>query len=223
MFGLRKTTALFMLVLAMSSGLADAQSLDTSKLTAEERTALQTVLDKMVEDKSDAATVLEAIRTIDVNSEQFATWAQAGTEAGKAVSNFTKEIGATANEFLDSFPGKAIFLIVFMNYGGGALASFFLDIAIFVCLTPFFIYFMNRVFRRFVLHQSYDVTKPKGERWFKLPGRGADGTKVEKVFTDDKGNGGIEVDVFEAILGWFFTVIGTMLYLSQLWPTWPVQ
>jgi hypothetical protein len=217
MLKLKQTFTAALLAVLMLSGMANAQSIDTSKLTTEERAALETVFNQMAEDKSTATTVIEAIQDINVSSEAFAKWAQAGTEAGKAVSNFTKEIGATANEFLDSFPGKAIFLIMFMNYGGGALATFFLDIAIFVCLTPFFLYFINRVFRRFVLHQSYDGRKPKGERWSFLPGRGHDTAREETIEID---GAKMKVSTTEAVFGWVFIVVTTMVYLSYLWPTW---
>jgi ribonuclease D len=106
--------------LALSSMLALAQSsqaVDVSKLTPEQQKAVQAVANQMAEKRSDAPAILQAIQNLD--SSKIRGWAEAGTEAGKAVGNFAKEVAIPANAFLDSSVGKATFFLVFMNYGGG--------------------------------------------------------------------------------------------------------
>lgn len=211
--------AILFSLFAAFGALAQTSSIDMTGMTPEQQKALQTMAEQLKSNQAAPATILEAIKSLDIDKETVSGWAQAGTEAGKAVTNFTNEIAVPAQEFLDSFIGKAVFLIVFMNYGGGKLASFFLNIGIFVVLTPIYLVFINQVFRRFVLHQRLE-----GKAWFPVRTKEAG----ERIVGKEEGEPAtvqdlpITVNTAEAVAGWAFVVVTTTFYLLTMWPTWPL-
>lgn len=190
-------------------------TMDISSLTPEQQAAVLAVANQMKEQKSDAPAIMQAIRTM--NKDSIQGWAEAGAEAGKAVSNFAKEVGAVTTDFLNSFIGKATFILVFMNYGGGKLLKFSMDILWFISLTPIFLYFMYRVFQRFVLQIVVTKTvKYNPNVFFRLLGVNDKTVIVEKMpgLKDDDGFN------FLPVLGWAFIVGCSLAYFGLMWPKW---
>lgn len=206
------------IVFALFSTLSFAQSkqsaVDVSNLTKEQQLAVQAVANQMAEKRADAPSILQAIQNID--STKVRGWAEAGTEAGKAVGNFAKEIGAVATDFLNSFVGKATFVLVFMNYGGGKLAQFAFNVFAFVALTPLFSFFMWKVFKRFVL-QVVTTTEKKYNvnPFYRFIGFNEVVTKTEKVEYRDNG-----YHFWSPVLGWLFIVVSSMFFFTGMWPRW---
>lgn len=191
-------------------------TVDVSSLTAEQRNAVQAVANQMREKKSDAPAILQAIQGIDKDTVRG--WAEAGTEAGKAVSNFAKEIGAASGDFLNSFIGKAVFILAFMNYGGGKLLQFFMNIAWFISLTPIFLYVMYRTFQRFVLQITIvKEVKYNPNIFLRLLGVNEKTVRSEKMPGVKDPDG----DNIAPVFGWSMILIGHILYFWALWPTWP--
>jgi hypothetical protein len=207
------------IVFALFSTLSLAQSnqstvVNVSNLTKEQQSAVQDVANQMAEKKSNAPAILQAIQNID--STKVRGWAEAGTEAGKAVGNFAKEIGVVAQTFLDSFVGKATFVLVFMNYGGGKLAQFAFNVFAFVALTPLFSFFMWKVFKRFVL-QVITTTEKKlhTNPFYRLIGFNEVSSKIEKVEYEDK-----DYYFWSPIVGWGFIALSSFIYFGLMWPKW---
>lgn len=221
MKGLLFTICITLVVAVMSPAFAtnavQPVNVDISTLTPEQQRAVQAVANQMKEKKSDAPAIMQALQ--GVNKDTIRGWAEAGTEAGKAVGNFAKEIGAVATDFLNSFIGKATFVLVFMSYGGGKLLKFGMDIIWFVALTPFFLYFMYKVFQRFVLQVV--VTKEvkyNPNVLLRLLGVNEKTIKVDKALPPD------DKDFFwYPIIGWVFIVFCNVVYFSQMWPRWYVS
>jgi hypothetical protein len=191
---------------------APVPNLDISKLTPEQQKALTDLAGTFTTDQSKASTILDALKNVTIDQTAVSGWAQAGTEAGKAVVNFTDQVKLPAADFMNSFVGQMIFLVLFMNYGGGKLASFGVDIGIFIVLTPIYLMFMHGVFRRFVLHMRIDENK----RWLPIRSK----KEGDELIVNDKDMPPVSVDMWEAFLGYFFIVITSMIYLHWLWPTW---
>ena len=211
-------TALFVLLTSIAAPLAYAdtpanttQTLDVSKLTAEQQKALTDLATQFTANQTNVSSVLDAIKGLSIDQKTMSTWADAGTEAGKAVANFTEEIKMPVGQVLDSFQGKVLFLMFFMNYGGGKLASFGLNVGLFLVLTPIFLLFMRGVFRRFVLHMRMDVNK----KWtlFRTKAQGE-----APVSSDPRDP---TVNTSEALVGMAFIVVGTFFYFAWMWPAWP--
>lgn len=204
----------FSLFSTLSLAQSQSSAVDVSKLTPEQRLAVQAVANQMAEKKSDAPAILQAIQNID--STKVRGWAEAGTEAGKAVGNFAKEIGVVAQTFLDSFVGKATFVLVFMNYGGGKLAQFAFNVFAFVALTPLFSFFMWKVFKRFVL-QVVTTTERKynANPFYRFIGFNEVSTKTEKVPYDDE-----NFRFWTPVLGWAFIFGGSIIFFMNMWPRW---
>ena len=207
------------IVFALFSMLSFAQSnsptvVNVSNLTKEQQLAVHVVANQMAEKKSDAPAILQAIQNID--STKVRGWAEAGTEAGKAVGNFAKEIGVVAQTFLDSFVGKATFLLVFMNYGGGKLAQFAFNVFAFVALTPLFIFFMWKVFKRFVLQVIITTEKKYNTNpFYRFIGFNEIATKTEKVPYDDE-----NFRFWTPVIGWVFIIASSILFFVNMWPRW---
>ena len=205
------------IILALFSLLVFAQSkqsaVDVSSLTKEQQSVVQAVANQMAEKKSDAPAILEAIQNID--SAKVRGWAEAGTEAGKAVGNFAKEIGVVAQTFLDSFVGKATFVLVFMNYGGGKLAQFAFSVFAFVTLTPLFSFFMWKVFKRFVLQVVTTTEKKKNANPFlRFVGFNEVTIKTEKLEYDTNES------YWLCIWGWVSVIVCSLLFFWLMWPRW---
>lgn len=198
---------------AYADGAANtAQTLDVSKLTAEQQKALTDLATQFTANQTNVSSVLDAIKGLSIDQKTMSTWAVAGTEAGKAVANFTEEIKMPVGQVLDSFQGKVLFLMFFMNYGGGKLASFGLDVGLFLVLTPIFLLFMRGVFRRFVLHMRMDVNK----KWTLFRSKAQGEALVDpKEFPTS-------VNTSEAVFGLAFIVVGSFFYFAWMWPAWPV-
>lgn len=198
-----------------SNGNSSAATMDVSSLTPEQRKAVLAVANQMKEQKSDASAIMQALQ--GVNKESVQGWAEAGTEAGKAVSNFAKEVGAVTTDFLNSFIGKATFILVFMNYGGGKLLKFSMDILWFISLTPIFLCFMYRVFQRFVLQIVVTKTvKYNPNVFLRLLGVNDKTTTVETMpgLKDDDGSNLLPV------IGWAFIAVCSLAYFVLMWPKW---
>lgn len=213
-------TYVLAIVFAAFSSLSFAQSkqsaVDVSNLTPEQQQAVQSVANQMAEKKSDAPAILQAIQ--DIDSTKVRGWAEAGTEAGKAVGNFAKEIGVVAQTFLDSFVGKATFFLVFMNYGGGKLAQFAFNVFAFVALTPLFCFFMWKVFKRFVL-QVVTTTEKKyhPNPFLRFVGFNEVTKKTEKVNFDGDEN---IPSGWLAVAGWIIIAGSSIIYFINMWPKW---
>jgi hypothetical protein len=193
---------------------AQQVQVDVSKLTDEQKKALQSVANQMAENKSNTSQILEAVKSID--AKDVKNWADAGTEAGKAVANFTREIGVVTTEFLNSFPGKTTFLLLVMNYGGGKMAQFVLNTFIFVTLLPVFTWLMCRVFKRFVLQTRTLVTIVYNPNpWLRFVGINTVTKTDEAVkFDNDSDN------FWAAVLGWALIAVSTFCFFGLLWPKW---
>ena len=207
------------IVFALFSSFSFAQSnqatvVNVSNLTPEQQKAVQAVANQMAEKKSDAPAILQAIQNID--STKVRGWAEAGTEAGKAVGNFAKEIGVVAQTFLDSFVGKATFVLVFMNYGGGKLAQFVFNVFAFVALTPLFFFFMWKVFKRFVL-QVVTTTEKKynANPFLRFLGFNEVVARTEKVEYNDE-----DRRFWSPIVGWVFIIGSSLIFFTNIWPHW---
>lgn len=187
---------------------------NVSNLTPEQQKAVQAVANQMAEKKSDAPAILQAIQNID--STKVRGWAEAGTEAGKAVGNFAREIGVVAQTFLDSFVGKATFILVFMNYGGGKLAQFMFNVFAFIALTPLFSFFVWKVFKRFVLQVTTTTEKKlHANPFYRLIRFNEVTSKTEKIEYDDK-----DYRFWSPIVGWIFIVVSSFVYFGFMWPRW---
>lgn len=207
----------FVLFSTLSLAQGRQSTIDVSELTPEQQSAVQVVANQMAEKKSDAPQILEAIQNID--SSKVSGWAEASTEAGRAVSNFAKEVGVVAQTFLDSSIGKMAFFLVFMNYGGGKLAQFAFDIFAFVGLMPFFCFFMLMIFRRFVLQVVVTSETSYNENpLLRFVGFNKVTKRVEKV-TYGEGRGDIPPG-WQAFLGWVIIVVSTVLFIKLMWPVW---
>lgn len=205
------------IVFTLFSTLSFAQNkpsaVDISKLTPEQQSVVQTIANQMAEKKSDAPAILEAIQNID--STKVKGWAEAGTEAGKAVGNFAKELAVPVQMFLNSYIGQATYLLVFMNYGGGKLTQFMFDALVFVALTPLFSFFMWKVFKRFVL-QVVTTTERRynANTFYRFIGFNEVTTKTEKVAYDSNDS------FWSSIIGWVFIVGCSLLFFHNMWPHW---
>lgn len=188
---------------------------DISGLTPEQRRAVETVAAQMKEKKSDAPAIIQALQ--DIDKDKLRGWAEAGSEAGKAVANFAKEVGIVAGEFLDSFVGKAVFVLVFMNYGGGKILQFGVDLALFTALTPIFLFFMWKVYQRFVLGVIVikDV-KYNPNPFARLLGFNEETKRIEKASGIKDSDG----DDWIVVIGWVLIVVCTILYFWNMWPKW---
>ena len=192
---------------------SNTPAVDVSKLTPEQRSAVQAVANQMAEKKSDASEIIKAVQNID--SAKVRGWAEAGTEAGKAVGNFAKEIGAVATDFLNSFVGKATYFLIFMNYGGGKIAQFGFNVFAFIALTPVFIFFTLKVFKRFVL-QTVTTTEKKYNtnpflRFFRF---NEVTTKTEALEYSSSDS------FWLSIGGWISIIVCSFLYFGTMWPRW---
>lgn len=220
-----KISAVLLLTLVLIANLAFADSqrevssggvVDISALTPEQQQAVQAIAGQMRDKKSETPQILQTLQGID--KDQIKGWAEVGTEAGKAVSNFAKEIGAPVSEFLGSGVGKAVFVLAFLNYGGGKLLNFFMNIAWFVSLTPIFLYVMWKTFQRFVLQVVVLKEKKYNPNIFlRLFGVNEKSCKVENrpEIKDDEGNN------IAPIFGWFCVAGFSFLWLWLMWPKWP--
>ena len=205
------------IVFALFSTLSFAQSkqsaIDVSNLTKEQQSAVQAVANQMAEKKSDAPAILQAIQNID--STKMRGWAEAGTEAGKAVGNFAKELGVVAQTFLDSFVGKATFFLVFMNYGGGKLAQFAFNVFAFIALTPLFCFFMWKIFKRFIMQVvTTSEKKCHANPFLRFIGFGETIVKTD-VYEYASGDG-----VLICCLGWVFIFGSSVTFFHNMWPRW---
>lgn len=210
------TAICFALLSATSFAQKGNTAVDVSNLSPEQQQAVQAVANQMAEKKSDAPAILKAIQNIDSN--KIRGWAEVGTEAGKAVGNFAKEIGVVAQTFLESFVGKATFVLVFMNYGGGKLAQFVFNVFAFVALTPLFGFFMWKVFKRFVLQVITTTEKKYNTNPFlRFVGFNEVTTKTEKIQISGADN---MPSGWQAVFGWAVIFFSSVVFFYNLWPRW---
>jgi len=189
-------------------------AVDVSRLTPEQQQAVQAVANQMAEKSVEAPAIIAAIQSID--KDKLKGWAEAGTEAGRAVSNFAREIGVVAGEFLNSFVGKATFLLVFMNYGGGKLANFAFSVMLFMALTPLFALFVWKLFKRFVLQVSTTSdTKYNQNPWLRFCGFNEKTSRTESVKYEDE-----NFRFWTPVIGWVFIFVSSWIYLANMWPKW---
>lgn len=192
-----------------------AENVDVSKLTPEQKHALNVVIKEMSEEKSDAPAIIKAIENID--QEKIHGWAEAGTEAGKAVGNFAKEIGVASGKFLNTFVGKATFFLVFMNYGGGKLTQFIIDCVLFLALVPFFFFFMLKIFKRFVLGViTTSKVKYNNSIMYRLLGSNEVEKETHKVSYSDRH--GDNYTFWTPVAGWIIILISSILFFGSFWP-----
>lgn len=143
---------------------------NTKGLTAEQQQTLQEIANKMKSKPTEAEQVLKLVESVDVNKLQ--QWSELGTETGKAVANFAREIGVAAQEFLNTFVGKVIFFILAMKYGGGQIVSYFTWLFAWCIFTPFVMYAIWRGFKRYTLGIETYLSKsePEEKLWLRLLG-----------------------------------------------------
>ena len=209
---------------AQQATVANSEQVDLSKLNPEQRQALNTIAGQMIENKSNTAQVVEAVQNLDASKVRG--WAEAGTEAGKAVGNFTREIGLVAKDFLSTGVGQATFLLMFMNYGGGPLAQFVFDIFVFLLTLPFFLRFMWLVFQRYVLRLTVTYTKTYNPNpLLRFVGFNEKTKTVQAApayVIKDSARNDLDISGWIAAGAAISIAILTAVYLHSLWPTWPV-
>jgi hypothetical protein len=210
----KKFLVLIATLLFTTTLFAQQTQVDVSRLTEEQRQALQQVANQMAEDDPDTSDILEAVRNID--AEQVQNWAEAGTEAGRAVANFSREVGVVAGEFLDSDVGKTAFVLLTLNYGGGAIVQYVLDVALFVALLPVFIWLMCRVFKRFVLQVTTLVEREYHQSpLYRFIGFNKVTKKDQAVDYDDEA-----WKFWSSVLGYVIIFVSTLSFFGTLYPAW---
>ena len=206
----------FVLFSSFAFAQTNTSSETTQRLTPQQRQAIQAITDQIVklDEKSETAEILQAIQGI--NKEDIRGWAEAGTEAGKAVGNFAKEIGVLAKDFLNTFVGKATFFLVFMNYGGGKLAQFGFNVIAFVALVPLFSLFMWQTFKRFVLLliTTKEVTY-NANPLLRFIGFNQKTTKTESIRHKEE-----TYNIVMPIIAWVGIFICTLILFGIMWPNW---
>lgn len=100
---------LFLIVGLLVSSLAFAEvdrTLDVSKLTQEQRAALQLQITQLAEKKSDPTTLAVTVR------EEASKWADLGKNVGTALVASAKEVGQGVNEFSQTPVGQVTTAII---------------------------------------------------------------------------------------------------------------
>lgn len=206
----------FVLFSSFAFAQTNTSSGNAQSLTPQQQQAIQAITDQIVklDEKSETTKILQAIQGI--NKEDIRGWAEAGTEAGKAVGNFAKEIGILAKDFLETFVGKAIFFLVFMNYGGGELAQFGFNVIAFVALLPLFCFFMWQTFKRFVLLLvTTKETTYNANPLLRFIGFNQKTTKTESVRHREEIHNSVM-----PIIAWIGIFICTLIFFGITWPNW---
>lgn len=112
-------------------------AVDTTGLTAEQAASVaaqvKALNDSVRQMKKSGQPTLEAI-VGQMTPEKFRDWADAGQAAGKAVSNFTKEVGIGADAFLKTDTGKLAVLAVIWKAGGDQVAASAINVVLSVIL-----------------------------------------------------------------------------------------
>ena len=116
---------------------APVVAVDVSGLTPEQVAAIKGVVEQ-VKAQPKANTLANLKDLTNITPDKFKEWADAGTSAGKAVANFTKEVGMGADAFLKTDTGKYALLAILWKSGGDKVAStainILLNVALFVVL-----------------------------------------------------------------------------------------
>ncbi len=206
--------AVLLLVLASNVFGQEAQvaQLDVSKLSPEQRQALTEIAKGMETKETNVPEIIDALKTVDASTAK--EWAEAGTEAGRAVANFAKEIGVVAKDFLDSFVGQVLFVLIAINYGGGTILQYTIDLFFFLLVTPVFAMFMYRLFRFYVLKTrvTYEI-KYHSNPFFRVLGFN-EKTRKEEL----KDQADADVSLGTSVVTVIFIAILTVSYFAGLWP-----
>ena len=84
--------------------------------------------------KTPKENTLANLTLANVTPDKFKEWADAGQAAGKAVANFTKEVGMGADAFLKTDTGKYAFIAIIWKAGGAKVAESATNIIIHVMM-----------------------------------------------------------------------------------------
>jgi hypothetical protein len=102
---------------------------DVSGLSAEQVALVRLAVDQAKKAPKEN-TLSNLVDATKLTPDKFKEWADAGQAAGKAVANFTKEVGIGADSFLKTDVGKYAFIAIAWKIGGKEVVASGLNVAL---------------------------------------------------------------------------------------------
>ena len=121
---MHRITAIFSLVMMLGFGSvalgAQQTSVDTTGLSADQVKALSAAVAEL---RKQPANTIANLSLATTTPDKWKEWAEAGSAAGQAVGNFTKELGIAADQFLQTGVGKVSLYALIWKFGGDQVAA----------------------------------------------------------------------------------------------------
>lgn len=153
------TRMIVVLMTLLFAGMASAQTqqtkLDLTGLTPDQVQALNTAIEQL---RKQPENTLANLSLQTITPDRFTEWANAGEAAGKAVANFTREIGVGADAFLKTDVGRIGFFVLLWKFGGDQVAASVLNMALGLIMAVTLYTFWWKMTRRFVLNERREFT-----------------------------------------------------------------